>query len=45
MDPHHLEVLLEALMQEENMHLLGDMDSDEFRLLVRRIQYFGENRK
>ena len=43
MEPRHLEMLVEALMREENMHLMGNLESDEFRMLVQRIQYYGES--
>lgn len=43
MEPKHLEMLVEALMREENMHLVGNFESDEFRMLVQRIQYYGDS--
>ena len=42
MEPRHLEMLVEALMREENMHLMGNLESDEFRMLVQQIQYYGD---
>ena len=43
MEPRHLEMLVEALMHEENMHLMGNFESDEFRELVQRIEYYGDS--